>query len=106
MNPISVEITLLPLIYKSVAFVENGSMDQEMCILEMLARSSSMKLIAKLKLAMARINPVHIEGGKADPWDWEFIGNFSPREEESVAGVWVEKKRGLEGSLARQEGQG
>ena len=62
-----------------------------------------MKLIAELKLAMARINPVHIEGGKADPW--EFIGDFFPREEEGIAGVWVEKEKGvLEGSLARQEG--
>ena len=34
-----------------------------------------------------------------------FIGDFFPREEEGIAGVWVEKEKGvLEGSLARQEG--
>ena len=54
-------------LFKSVAFVENESIDQEICILEVpsLGPRSSIKLIAGLKLAIARINPVHIEGGKA-----------------------------------------
>ena len=52
---------------KSVAFFESESKDQQQEIAPSLSSATSEKLITGLKLAIAKVNPAHTQGGKANP---------------------------------------